>query len=99
MVAEVVDAVVLGGVVVPQHHIPLLPVPAEDVVRAGDAVLEDVEQVVELTGLQTEETLDEVAEQQGPLARLRVQMDHRVLGLEGHPGELGRYSVLSLLLS
>jgi len=50
--------------------------------QLGDPVLQQVEQCRRLGAAKANEPLDEVAEQQHALARLRVHAHHRMLGLE-----------------
>src|ERR1017187_7122424 len=82
LVVEVGDRVVLGGPVVPDRDITGPPGPADGVLQPGDVPLQQGEQVVEVGRAQPGERPDKVAEQQRRLARLRVDTDDRVLGLE-----------------
>jgi len=80
-VGVVVDRVVLGGAVVPHSDVARCPGPADRVLQAGHVRLEKVEQVPGIARGHPEDAADEVAEQQRPLPRLRMDPDERVLGL------------------
>jgi MFS family permease len=80
-IAVVVDRVVLGGAVVPYRQVTGCPAPADRVLEPGHVLLEQREQMLAVGGGHAEDPLDELAEQQRPLPRLRMYPDHRVLGL------------------
>ncbi len=80
--AEVRDAVVLGRAVVPDHQIARRPGPAQRVLEPNDALLQELEQCSRLVGLESHEFLDEMTEEQRPLAGFGMHAHDRVLDLE-----------------
>src|SRR3546814_19014300 len=58
----------------------LAPAPAHDILGLGDMVLKRLEQTGGVGGIQPDELLDEMAEQQAALAADRMNAHHRMLG-------------------
>ncbi len=85
--AVVVDGDVLRGAVVPDGHVVLLPAPAHGVLQPRHAVLQQLEEPRRLGGREPLDALDEVAQQQRALARHRVHVHQRMLGLVHLRGE------------
>src|SRR3984957_15236312 len=81
LIAEVGDGVMLGRAVVPHRDVAEFPVPSNCVLQPCDPILEDPEQCLRLGAVDPENRLDEVAEQQRPLAGLRMNPHHRVMSL------------------
>ena len=80
-VVVVVHRVVLGDPVVEQHQLARLPGDPQDVLRAGDVLLQDLEDLVRLALGQAHDALGEPADEQAALPGQRVHPDHGVGGL------------------
>src|SRR3546814_8535063 len=70
----------LGRLIVPDSHVALAPAPAHDILGLGDMVLKRLEQTGGVGGIQPDELLDEMAEQQAALAADRMNAHHQMLG-------------------
>src|SRR3954451_12828610 len=88
LVAVVRHPVVLRGAVVPHRHVARLPAPPDRVLQTRDVALQEVDDLPRVRAAQADQPLREAAEQEGAFARLRVDPDDRVLGLEPLDNEL-----------
>src|SRR3546814_4973800 len=71
---------VLGRLIVPDSDVAFAPAPAHDVLGLGDMILQRLEQPRAVGLVQSDELLDEMAEQQAALTADRMDTDHRMLG-------------------
>src|SRR5438445_687661 len=67
VVVEVGDRVVLRATVVPDRHVTDLPLPADDVLRALDMPLEQLDERAAVAAGDSLDTLGEVSQEQVPL--------------------------------
>ena len=87
-IAVVVDRNMLGGAVIPDHHITFLPAPAHGVVDMGNAVMEQANQLLGIVAAHTLNIFDKVAQQQTSFARFRVNANQRMFSFINFGSEL-----------
>src|SRR5579883_1316968 len=87
LIAIIVHGIVLRGTIVPDRDVALPPAPAHGVFGRGDMRLEQIEQLLAVVFRHPEEALYEIAEHERPLAGLRMDPNHGMLGLIDRAGE------------
>ncbi|MOA52550.1 hypothetical protein D3C78_1758610 [compost metagenome] len=75
LVTVIINCIVLGGTIIPYDNITDRPPPAHRVLQTGDMILQQVKQILRICGRQSYDFLREVAQNQGTLPCLRMDVN------------------------